>query len=78
MDASAQLCCPIGSYIHYDTSGNSNCATQCSVDNIYKTDYCCDGLTQKCKTTYKATSCNPAVLISSSCSGCPGFCSYNT
>lgn len=78
LDASMQICCKRGSYVHYDTAGSAVCDSFCSTDNIYLAQYCCDGLTAGCSNNYSATTCNPSYFVQNSCSACPGFCSSNS
>jgi len=75
IDVSGQLCCPFGSYISYDSSGNPSCANTCNLDNLYNSQSCCQSLTQSCSSTFVPNSCNPSYYNPQACKGCPSFCS---
>ena len=73
-------CCLEGQYVSYSTTGQVSCTSSCSLDFLYKGEYCCNSLgNSQCQIrNYRPTTCNPAYFISNSCQVCPSLCSVQT
>ncbi len=77
LDISGKLCCKYNQYIQYSISGVASCTDACIEDKQYKISFCCDSLTNlACQNSnYQSTVCSNTYAITSSCNGCPAFCS---
>ena len=77
LDISGQLCCPVSTYVSYDTNGIASCVNTCSLDNLYQSQFCCQSITQQCSSVLLPTTCSPSYYDLQACKGCPNFCGKN-